>query len=88
MSLKITRDRKTLKIELPLETPWLSKSAKTLLVASTHGPRMTEAIHKGRNISLLLNAYIRPTEKELKRLQERPRRKPRKSRNKPPQSRR
>jgi len=52
-----------LKIELPLEKPKPSKSGKTMVVASTHGVKTTEVRYKGRNIVVVANAFIYPSEK-------------------------
>ena len=46
-------------IEVPLNpAPVLSSSGKTLVVASTHGNKVTEAKIDGRNVVVGLNAYI------------------------------
>ena len=67
--VNVSREENTLKIDLPIEQPWLSKSGKTLLIGSSHGSKMTSAKYKGRNILLLLNAFIYPTDKELSKYQ-------------------
>lgn len=49
----------TLVIEIPLHAvPVLSSSGKTLVVASTHGNKVTEAQVDGKNVVVGLNAYI------------------------------
>ena len=68
MPLKITRVKKVLNFELPLEKAYLSHSEKVLIVASTHGPKQTDITYRGRNISVAASAYVRPTENETKRL--------------------
>ena len=46
-------------IEIPLNAaPVSSASGKTLVVASTHGNKVTEAQINGKNIVVGLNAYI------------------------------
>jgi hypothetical protein len=46
-------------IEIPLNAvPVPSTSGKTLVVASTHGNKATEAQINGRNVVVGLNAYI------------------------------
>jgi hypothetical protein len=48
-------------ITIPLNsTPVPSKSAKTLLVASTHGSAPTAAVVNGKPVTVSLNAYIKP----------------------------
>jgi hypothetical protein len=69
MEINVSREKNTLRIEVPIERPWLSKSGKTVLIASTHGSKMTSAKYKNRNILLLLNAFIYPTDQELAKYQ-------------------
>jgi hypothetical protein len=46
-------------IEIPLNAvPVPSTSGKTLVVASTHGNKVTDARVEGRNVVVGLNAYI------------------------------
>ena len=46
-------------IEIPLNpVPVASTSGKTLVVASTHGNKVTEAQVNGKNLVIGLNAYI------------------------------
>jgi hypothetical protein len=46
-------------VEVPLNaTPVSSSSGKTLVVASTHGNKVTEAKVNGKNVVIGLNAYI------------------------------
>jgi hypothetical protein len=46
-------------IEIPLNSvPVASTSGKTLVVASTHGNKVTEAQVNGKNLVIGLNAYI------------------------------
>ena len=80
MSINVTSDKNTIMIEIPLEKPWLSQSGKSLLVASTHGTKMTDVRYKGRNVSILLNAFIRPTDKEVEAHQKKEPKKTKKSR--------
>jgi hypothetical protein len=57
MTAKIVGNK--LVIEIPLNgTPVPSTSGKTLVVASTHGNKVTEAQINGKNIIIGLNAYI------------------------------
>jgi len=54
-------DGKTLIIRLPLQKPTLSKSSgKTLVIASTHGVMRTTASYRGRQISVVANAFVYP----------------------------
>jgi hypothetical protein len=61
--VKATIEGNELVIRLPLnKSPVPSSSGKTLVVASTHGNRTTEAVINGQPIILGVNAYIqRPT---------------------------
>jgi hypothetical protein len=54
----ISKDGKTLVVEIPLETPRTSTSGKTMLVASTGGFKSTEAKHGDKTISINLTATI------------------------------
>jgi hypothetical protein len=57
MTAKIVGNK--LVIEIPLNpTPVLSATGKTLVVASTHGNKVTEAQVNGKNVVIGLNAYI------------------------------
>ncbi len=57
MTAKVVGNK--LVIEIPLNSaPVPSTSGKTLVVASTHGNKVTEAQVNGRNIVIGLNAYI------------------------------
>lgn len=57
MTAKIVGSK--LVIEIPLNAvPVLSTSGKTLVVASTHGNKVTDAQIDGKNIVVGLNAYI------------------------------
>ena len=46
-------------ITIPLESPTVSKSGKTLMVASSHGFQTTEARVADKNITVSVNAFIR-----------------------------
>jgi hypothetical protein len=57
MTAKIVGNK--LVIEIPLHpVPVRSSSGKTLVVASTHGNKMTEAQVNGKHVVVGLNAYI------------------------------
>jgi hypothetical protein len=57
MTAKIVGNK--LVIEIPLNAvPVPSTSGKTLVVASTHGNKVTEAQINGKNVVVGLNAYI------------------------------
>jgi hypothetical protein len=46
-------------IEIPINAvPVPSSSGKTLVIASTHGNKVTDAQVNGKNVVLGLNAYI------------------------------
>ncbi|HEY1171087.1 MAG TPA: hypothetical protein VGH19_06910 [Verrucomicrobiae bacterium] len=51
---------KNLVITIPLQTPTLSASKKTLVVASTHGNIVSQAVVDGKPVTIGLNAYIKP----------------------------
>jgi len=46
-------------IEIPLAEPTPSKSGKTLIISSTHGPVRTGVEIEGKEIVVNLNAYIK-----------------------------
>lgn len=50
-------------IRLPLQTPTRSTSGKTLVVASSHGNKTTEAEVDGQKVVVGVNAYIYPQAK-------------------------
>ena len=57
MNVKIVGNK--LVIEIPINTvPILSSSGKTLVIASSHGNKVTEATVNGKNVVVGLNAYI------------------------------
>lgn len=57
MTAKIVGNK--LVIEIPLNAaPVLSTTGKSLVVASTHGNKVTEAQINGKNVVVGLNAYI------------------------------
>ncbi len=57
MTAKIVGNK--LVIEIPLNAPPVpSSSGKTLVIASTHGNKVTQAQVNGRNVAVGLNAYI------------------------------
>lgn len=50
-------------LTIPMMTPpALSKSGKTLLVASTRGTHKTDLLHDGRPLSVSFNAYVKNPE--------------------------
>ncbi len=57
MTAKIVGDK--LVIEIPINpVPVSSSSGKTLVIASTHGNKVTQAQVQGQNVVVGLNAYI------------------------------
>ncbi len=57
MTAKIVGNK--LVIEIPLNSsPVPSGSGKTMVIASTHGNKVTQAQVNGRNVVVGLNAYI------------------------------
>lgn len=45
-------------VTIDLQTPTLSASGKTLVVASTKGNKVTEVVVQGKPVTIGLNAYI------------------------------
>lgn len=58
--MQVTIEGKELVIRIALETPTLSASGETLVVASTRGNMTTTASVNGKPITVGLNAYIKP----------------------------
>lgn len=61
MTVKVEGDE--LVIRVPLQKPEASKSGKTLVVATSHGNKATEAEvegYPGKKITVGVNAYIKP----------------------------
>ena len=61
--MKVSIENGELVIRLPLNNPPVpSVSGKTLVVASTHGNKRTDAVVDGQPVILGVNAYVaRPT---------------------------
>jgi len=59
--LKVEIDEKAqqLVIRIDLQAPQPSASGKTLVVATTHGNQLTQAMVDGKPITIGLNAYIK-----------------------------
>ena len=47
-------------VTIPLNTPRPSSSGKTLVVATSGGNIVTGALVNGKNVTIGLNAYIKP----------------------------
>jgi hypothetical protein len=60
MSMKVEVKGKKLVIEIDLEEPTPSSSGKTLVVASSRGNTVTDAMVNGKPVIIGLNAYIKP----------------------------
>jgi len=45
-------------ITIPMQAPEPSSSGKTLVVASTHGNKVSDVQVQGKNVVIGLNAYI------------------------------
>jgi hypothetical protein len=56
MTVKVENDE--LVIRLPLQPATPSKTGKTLLVATSHGLKVTEAVVNGKPVTVGLNAFI------------------------------
>ena len=57
--MKVTIEQNELVIRLALTDPRPSASGKTLVVASSHGNKMTDAEVDGKTMTVGVNAYIR-----------------------------
>ena len=57
--MKVEVQGKNLVITIPLTEPTPSASGKTLVVASSHGNKETEAKINGKPVVIGLNAYIK-----------------------------
>lgn len=57
MNARIEGNKLIVEIEMNRE-PATSKSGKTLVVASSHGNKVTQAKVNGKNVVVGLNAYI------------------------------
>ena len=60
MTMKVEIKGNKLCIEIDLEKPTPSASGKTLVVASTRGNAVTDAMVDGKPVTIGLNAYIKP----------------------------
>ena len=58
--MEVTIKDGKLVIEIDLQEPTHSSSGKTLVVASTHGNMVTNAMINGKPVIIGLNAYIKP----------------------------
>ena len=58
--MKVEIKDSKLYIEIDLQPPPPSSSGKTLVVASTRGNTVTEAMIDGKPVTIGLNAYIKP----------------------------
>lgn len=58
MAVKATIEGKELVLRLPIEELQPSKSGKTLVVATSHGNKETEAEVNGKKVIVGINAYI------------------------------
>ena len=59
MAMNATKKGSKLVIEIDLQEPTVSKSGKTLVVATTHGNIQTSVEVDGKPLTIGLNAYIR-----------------------------
>lgn len=57
-SVKIDEKAKTLTITLDLDAPKVSASGKSLVVASSRGNTVTDAMVNGKPVTVGVNAYI------------------------------
>ena len=57
--MQVTIENGSLVIRLPIEQPRRSASGKTMVVASTHGNVVTNAVIGGKPVTVGVNAYIK-----------------------------
>lgn len=57
--MKVTVENNELVIRIPLQKPTPSATGKTLIVASTHGDKTTEAEINGKPVTVGVNAWIK-----------------------------
>lgn len=57
--MQVTIENGFLFIRLPIEQPRRSASGKTMVVASTHGNVVTNAVIAGKPVTVGVNAYIK-----------------------------
>jgi hypothetical protein len=58
MELKAEREGKFLKILLRIQTPKLSRSGKSTVIATTKGPKPTSVKYKGKEVVIVANAFF------------------------------
>ena len=56
--MKVRREDENLIITLPLKEPRPSRSGKTMLVATSRGPRRTKVRVQGKIVAVVANAFI------------------------------
>lgn len=56
--MKVERKGNDLIITIPMQTPTLSSSGKTKVVASSHGNKVTDVMVDGKPVSIGVNCYI------------------------------
>ena len=64
MQVKIVKGQVV--ITLPLQTPTLSASGKTLIVASSHGVKRSAVTLEGKELCVVANAFIYPSSPDEK----------------------
>jgi len=68
MTVKVRKE--VMHISLPvINPPRKSKSGKTLLIASSNGPRRTSFKANGKSVVVMVTAYVRPDGYVKRRLQ-------------------
>jgi hypothetical protein len=70
MVVKARLKDEVLKIYLPLREPRISKSGKTMVIATTMGPAGTGIEYNGQQILVVANAIIRNSEQKGGKTQE------------------
>ena len=56
----INKEKTKMTVVIDMQPPTASASGKTLVVASTRGNQVTNAVYDGKSITLGLNAYFKP----------------------------
>lgn len=62
MKVTLSKDKKTLVIEMPIQKLTPSASGKTLIACSTSGNKKTGVMIEGKELVLGVNGYVYPDE--------------------------
>ena len=56
--MKATIEKDVLVVRIPLTAPTPSSTGKTLLIATTHGGKVSDVTIQGKPVTISLNAFI------------------------------